>query len=203
MTSRPAHQAVVPPGAALRVSDAERDQAVEMLQAAFADGRIDHAELDRRIGEALAATYRADLSHAMRGLPLAGRANGLDHPVGGGRTVETRTRELALTPEERTWALIAHWSGVVTLFVGPVLIAMTKGKTSRFVRAQAYESTNFQVSFLAAIIVLGLATAMTFGIAGILYAPLAMAWLLLTGVGGLSAAVGNRWRYPWNLRLFS
>jgi uncharacterized protein len=188
----------------MRVSDTERDLAVEMLQAAFADGRIDHVELDRRIGEALAATDRADLSHALRGLPLAGRAHdtGPRPPTVPDRAVGTYAGGPAPTAEERTWALIAHWSGIVTLFVGPVVIAMTKGKSSRFIRAQAYESTNFQVAFLAAIIVLGLVTAMTFGIAGVLYGPLAMAWLLLTGVGGLSAAAGNRWRYPWNLRIF-
>ncbi len=174
-----------------------------MLQAAFADGRIDHAELDRRIGGALDAKDRADLSYALRGLSLAGRTAPApaSRAVGRGPAFGVAVPGPAPTPDERTWALIAHWSGIVTLFVGPALIAMTKGKRSRFVRAQAFEAANFHLAFLAAIIGLGLVTAVTFGLAGLLFGPLAMAWLLLAGVGGLSAAAGNAWRYPWNLRV--
>ncbi|WP_020576051.1 DUF1707 and DUF4870 domain-containing protein [Actinopolymorpha alba] len=187
----------VPPATALRVSDAEREQAVELLQNAFAEGRIDHTELDRRIEGALAARDRADLSHALRGLPLS---TGMPHnatsavqtPGAGGPTPSA---------DERTWALIAHWSGLFTLFVVPALIAVTKGKESAFVREQAWEAANFNLAFVGANIAVGVGTAITFGIAGLLFVPLLFVWLVLMGVGGLSAAAGNRWRYPWNVRL--
>jgi uncharacterized protein len=184
------------PGApALRVSDDEREQAVRMLQNAYAEGRIDHVELDRRVGEALNAADRSDLSGALRGLPLpASRSATSDRPA------HARSGA-APSASERLWALTAHWSGIFTLFVVPALIALTKGKSSEFVRTQAWEAANFHLTFIGANIAVGMATAFTFGLAGLLFVPLAMVWLVLTGMGGLSSAVGNRWRYPWNLRL--
>jgi uncharacterized Tic20 family protein len=184
--------------AALRVSDAERDKAVEMLQAAFAEGRIDHAELDHRIEGALAAVNRSDLSTALRGLPLgyAGAPNAT-RPVAPAHTGP------APTGDERAIALAAHWLGFISFFLGPALVASSRGKTSRFVRQQAMEAVNFQVTFLGANVVLGIASAFTFGIAALLFVPLWFIWFILMGIGGLSAAAGNRFTYPWNVRLFS
>ncbi|WP_392672022.1 DUF1707 domain-containing protein [Streptomyces sp. LN785] len=45
----------------LRASDADREEVVERLQEAAADGRIDLDELDTRLGQALAARTRAEL----------------------------------------------------------------------------------------------------------------------------------------------
>jgi hypothetical protein len=45
-----------PPSApALRASDADRDQVIDLLRAAIADGRLDPAEFDERVDAALAA----------------------------------------------------------------------------------------------------------------------------------------------------
>jgi uncharacterized protein len=187
-----------PSAHALRVSDEEREQAVRMLQNAYAEGRIDHAELDHRVGDALEALDRADLSAALRGLPLPASdpaAGAVEAPAGVGPAAVP-------SGSERLWALTAHWSGYFTWFVVPMVIAVTKGKSSEFVRTQAWEAANFHLTFIGANIAVGMATAVTFGLAGLLFVPLAMVWLVLTGMGGLSAAVGNRWRYPWNVRLF-
>jgi len=60
------------PGAPLvRASDAERDQAAELLRAAFAEGRLTPAELDERLAVAYAAKTRADLSDLTGDLPGA------------------------------------------------------------------------------------------------------------------------------------
>jgi hypothetical protein len=56
---------------AVRASDAERDQAAEVLRAAYADGRLTRAELDERIAAAYAAKTRADLSGLTSDLPGA------------------------------------------------------------------------------------------------------------------------------------
>lgn len=45
----------------IRIGHAEREQAVERLQLAAADGRLTHDELDARVGQALAAMTRGDL----------------------------------------------------------------------------------------------------------------------------------------------
>jgi hypothetical protein len=44
-----------PSSPALRASDADRDRVIELLRAAVADGRLDQAEFDDRLGAALAA----------------------------------------------------------------------------------------------------------------------------------------------------
>jgi len=184
------------PGAALRVSHEERERAVEMLQEAYADGRIQHEELDRRIEDALAAKDRADLAHALRGLPLAERYVPLPAPA--------MAAPGTMPPgDQRLLSLLAHWSGMFTSFIGPVLIAYTAGKNSRFVREQALEAANFQLTFIGAVIALGIVTGVTLGLAGLLFPFLFLAWFALTAVGGLSAAVGNNWRYPKTLRPLS
>lgn len=52
-------------------SEAEREQAVQRLNTAFAEGRLDAQELDGRIGRALAARSRADLRSLVADLPVA------------------------------------------------------------------------------------------------------------------------------------
>jgi hypothetical protein len=58
----------------LRVGHADREQAIETLQEAFAHGRLTRDELDERAGRALVARSRADLAALTGDLPpsLAG-----------------------------------------------------------------------------------------------------------------------------------
>ncbi len=56
---------------AVRASDAEREQAVALLQRSFADGRLTLAELDERVGAAYAARTRAQLRDLTADLPAA------------------------------------------------------------------------------------------------------------------------------------
>lgn len=192
------------PGGSLRIGDAERERAVEMLQAAYAEGRIDHTELDLRVGGALAAVDRADLAHALRGLPLpdtgASSTWGTSSTAQAPRVPTGRPGAMP-SGSDRSLALLAHWSGVPTLFVGPLVIAATAGQRSAFVRQQATEATNFQLSFLGACIAIGILSGITFGIAAVMYVPLVLAWMLLSGIAGMSSLCGNRWRYPWAVRL--
>ena len=56
---------------ALRASDADRNVAVEALNAAFQDGRLDVVEHAERLGQALAATRLAELAPLLADLSLA------------------------------------------------------------------------------------------------------------------------------------
>ena len=53
----------------LRVSDAERQAAVDALRVAFTDGRLDLAEYDERIAQAYAGVTYADLDRLFTDLP--------------------------------------------------------------------------------------------------------------------------------------
>jgi hypothetical protein len=53
----------------LRVSDAERQAVADRLGEHYADGRLDQAEFDERVGRAMSAKTRADLSGLFDDLP--------------------------------------------------------------------------------------------------------------------------------------
>ena len=55
----------------LRVSDAERDAVVTELGEHFQQGRLDHAEFDERVTQALAARTEGDLDGQLADLPPA------------------------------------------------------------------------------------------------------------------------------------
>ncbi|MGP3964800.1 DUF1707 SHOCT-like domain-containing protein [Nonomuraea sp. 3N208] len=53
----------------LRISDTERDNAVDRLQQAYADGRLSSGEMEQRLELVLTATSQADLEPALADLP--------------------------------------------------------------------------------------------------------------------------------------
>lgn len=174
-----------PHPAAIRVGEAERDQVVERLKTAFAEGRLDHAEFDLRTHLALTARTRADLAPLLADVEPRQPVPVPSRPTAG----------------ERSWALLAHWLGIVTSFVGPLVILLSEGRRSRFVRHQAAESLNFQLTFLIANFLLVFVGAATLGLGMLLYIPLVFGWMILTAAGGIGALVGEGFRYPVNIRM--
>jgi len=79
-------------GPHLRVSDAEREAAADRLAEHFAAGRLDQAEFDDRVGRAMSARTRADLSGLFAGLPETGASAVPEQPPGGSGTPEAGTR---------------------------------------------------------------------------------------------------------------
>lgn len=65
-----AHLPEPTPDSELRASHAEREAVVERLQAAAVEGRIDFAELDTRVEQALNAKSRAELALLTADLPV-------------------------------------------------------------------------------------------------------------------------------------
>jgi hypothetical protein len=65
----------------VRVSDAERQVVADRLGQHYADGRLDQAEFDDRIGRAMNAKTRADLSGLFSDLPETGAPAVPGHPV--------------------------------------------------------------------------------------------------------------------------
>jgi uncharacterized Tic20 family protein len=164
----------------MRVSDAEREPVLERLQEAYADGRIDHDEFDMRVHLAMTAKTRDDLGTVTRDLvPVQQR----------GALVPGAVPEQP-TGEDRMLAAAAHAVAVPTLFVGPLVLMLLSGKRSEYVRLQAKEAVNFQVTLLLVAIV-------TFGVGGLLYA---VAWIL-SAIAAVFALTGQTFRYPWILRL--
>ncbi|MCP3821604.1 DUF1707 domain-containing protein [Streptomyces sp. A3M-1-3] len=55
----------------LRIGHAEQEQALERLKTAFAEGRLDQAEFENRVGRTVAARTEDQLGAVLAGLPAA------------------------------------------------------------------------------------------------------------------------------------
>jgi Domain of unknown function (DUF1707) len=64
--------------ATMRVSDADRAEVADRLAQHYGDGRLDQAELDDRLGQAMSAKTRADLNGLLSDLPDTGVSK-MDH----------------------------------------------------------------------------------------------------------------------------
>jgi hypothetical protein len=120
------------------------------------------------------------------------------------------------SPEERQWAMLAHisallgtlltghWFGI-GCFIGPLVIWLIKRETMPFVDDQAKEALNFNLTMAIIAVVLLLITILTLGIGAILAIPagivIGIAWLVLVIMATIKANEGERYRYPFCLRL--
>lgn len=177
---RPAFTGAVPTSA-LRVSHADREPVVEQLQQAYAEGRLDMAELDLRLDLAMTAKTRADLDVVLADLSP-------HPPVPAWATMAPAEQDP--TAEQCLLAALAHVLGIFTLFVGPLILMCTRAKRSPYVRRHIASALNFQITLLFVTIV-------TFGIGAIVYA---VAWAV-AGVAALLALTGTHFRYPFILRI--
>jgi hypothetical protein len=67
----------------LRVSDAERAEVADRLSKHYSDGRLDQAEFDERLDQAMKAKTQADLAGLFTDLPVTGGpGNALPQPSG-------------------------------------------------------------------------------------------------------------------------
>ena len=66
----------------MRVSDAERQAVADRLAEHFSSGRLDQAEFDERVGRAMNAKTRADLSGLFDDLPETGAPAATDQTAG-------------------------------------------------------------------------------------------------------------------------
>lgn len=179
--------------ALLRVSHGDRDVVVDHLKTAFSEGRLDKDELDDRLSSALTARTRADLDRLLHDVAAPVRL-----PVAPVRRPPAPLPAPAqVTSEERAFAMLSHWLGLVTWIIGPGIIMATKGRQSPFVRAQAIEAMNFQITWALAMLALPVIAILTLGI-GALFIAFGPVMLL---IGGIVAAFGASMRYPLCLRL--
>lgn len=109
------------------------------------------------------------------------------------------------TTESRTWAVASHLSAYVMFFgipslLGPLVVWLLK-QDDDYVADQAKEALNFNISFLIYGLVSAVAVIL---IVGILALPVvAITWFVLVIVASIAASRGERYRYPFTLRLIN
>lgn len=174
----------------LRVTDADRDQVVEHVKAAFAAGRLDKDELEERLHLAMTARTHADLMPIMRDLYGAGPVNppsAAAYPRVGLNT-ESRDRLLGAA---------AHLLSFCGLFViGPLIVMLVAGDRAPAARKHAVEALNFHLTLFGATILLPIT------IVGAILIPVYwILWFVLSIVGGVAALTDRELRYPLTIRL--
>ena len=108
-----------------------------------------------------------------------------------------------VSQEDRTMALIAHLLGIVTFFIGPLVIwLINKDNSSKsFVIDQSKEALNFQITisiiYLVAIVLAIISLGLLFFVPTLVW----VANLVFCILGGKKANNGEAHRYPFALRL--
>src|SRR5690349_18946325 len=65
----------------------------------------------------------------------------------------TPSTPTGLSKDDRLWASLAHLGGIITSFIGPLVIWFVKREESAFVDNQAKEAANFQISVAIVMVV--------------------------------------------------
>lgn len=105
--------------------------------------------------------------------------------------------------EDRTMALIAHLSGILTGFIGPLVIwLINKDKAEKgWLIGQAKEALNFQITVIIAMIVAVIITIVSFGLLFFVPMLVGIAALVLCILAAMKANEGVDYRYPFAIRL--
>jgi uncharacterized Tic20 family protein len=105
----------------------------------------------------------------------------------------------AASQDDKTMALVAHIGGIVVPILVPLIIMVTKGEKSPWVKAQAVEALNFQIGVFIAYII---CSVLTFACIGALLFPLVGLAAIIMGImAGLKVNEGVSYRYPFSIRL--
>ena len=105
----------------------------------------------------------------------------------------------APSQDDKTMALIAHIGGILVPVLVPLIIMVTKGEKSPWLRAQAVEALNFQIAVFIAYVVCSVLTLACIG--ALLFPLVGLAALVLGIMAGIKVNEGVSYRYPFNLRL--
>ena len=107
----------------LRASDADREQVIDTLKAAFVQGRLTREQLGVRTGQALVSRTYAELAAVTDGIPAvrtrAGRPPAL--PAGGARKPASKKMAAwaacVIVPAGLGAAFLTYYGGFVVLFL--------------------------------------------------------------------------------------
>ncbi|MBB3813859.1 hypothetical protein FHY13_002206 [Xanthomonas arboricola] len=106
--------------------------------------------------------------------------------------------------EERTLALAAHLLGILTSFIGALVIWLVSKDASPskpFATDQAKEALNFQITVIIAYVAAVILTIVSFGILFFVPTLVWIANLVFCILAAVKANNGEYYRYPFTLRL--
>lgn len=111
--------------------------------------------------------------------------------------------------DSRNFALAAHLSALLSLFVGfpfigPLVIYLVK-KDDPYVRRHAAEALNFNLSIMLYAVVIGIVGLLLLIVVvgllvWLLWIPLGVLWIVLICIAAAKAGQGEEYRYPLTIR---
>ncbi|MBE0535833.1 MAG: DUF4870 domain-containing protein [Phycisphaerae bacterium] len=96
--------------------------------------------------------------------------------------------------------MLCHLLGLLTSFLGPLIIWIIKKDSDAFVDEQGKEALNFQITVLIAMIASGILVPVC-GIGGLTALVVLIGNLVLSIMACVAASKGEHYRYPVCLRL--
>lgn len=129
------------------------------------------------------------------GYPPAGQQGGYPPPGQQGGYAQAGVTE----SDERTWAMLAHFGGIVIGFVAGLVVYLIYKDRSQYLKEQGAEALNFQITLAIAYVV---ATVLSFVAIGVILFP--VIWILqlvFCIIAGLAAQKHENYRYPFAIRL--
>ena len=111
----------------MRISDAERAEVVDLLATHYEDGRLDAAEFDQRLDQAMKARTYKDLNGLFNDLPLTGGSGGSGGPGGSGGTGGPGSAGVPQVPGQRGLGRLGGRGHRVLFLVLVVAVAAAAG----------------------------------------------------------------------------
>jgi uncharacterized Tic20 family protein len=147
-----------------------------------------------------------------QGYPAAGAPGGFGGGYGAGGYGPGggpgQANAAPLTPqEERTWAMAAHLSSILGVWVfflgavGPLVVMLTQGPRSPYVRAQSVEALNFNISVLIYSVIAWILVIVLIGFLAL--GALFVFQIVFTIIAAVKTSNGEPYRYPFTIRLVS
>ena len=106
-----------------------------------------------------------------------------------------------ISSDQRTLAMLAHLLGIFTGPLGALAIWLIKREEGGFVENQSKEALNFQITVFLLYVLSGILVLVLIGF--VLGMAVWIADLLFSILGAVKASSGQRYRYPFALRLVS
>ena len=97
-------------------------------------------------------------------------------------------------------AMLIHLLGLLTGFIGPLILWLVKKDESRFIDHHGKEAINFMITNFIISLVLIVITVITFGIGVLLYPLVIIAIYVFEIIACVEAYRGVWHRIPWNIR---
>lgn len=165
------------------ISDTTRENAIALIQRAYAEGRINEPELEHRLSLILEASSVQQLRMTIADLPASPQMVTSTEP----RIAVTRSRNSTTDA-----AALIHFSGLLSGPIGPGLAWAMTEKDS-IANREAAKALNYQLLFMIGFIATGLLSIFALGLPVSLWS---LGWLAVTIVSAIKASRGEDWENP-------